>query len=56
MWPAGKQGGHRVGRAATYRQQHSEGICSKPLPASVTDVGGDAGVKTPSRLTQTISS
>lgn len=55
MWPAGKQGGDREGRAATYRQQHRRGSAPKPLPGPVTDVGSDAGVKTPSRLTQTIN-
>lgn len=55
MWPAGEQGGDREGRAATYRQQHRRGSAPKPLPGPGTDVGSDAGVKTPSRLTQTIN-
>lgn len=54
MWPAGEQGGDREGRAATYRQQRRRRSAPKPLPGPGTDVESDAGVKTPSRLTQTI--
>lgn len=34
----------------------ARGSAPEPLPGSVTDVQSDAGVETPSRLTQTINS